>query len=357
MRLLHALALAVCASAMDAQAAPPAPREIREAIGRGVAFLEHEQLPYGEFPVDCQWLKRWYPADGTPFGTGTILYSLRVVEDRRVSAMEEKAIAFLLQEMESPGLWRYWSMRNPSYDKRVVPDFDDTSVIGLALLARAVPFPRDLDFLLHFRTPEKLFVTWMVSMKNLPLLEEMEKSEPMKTLSKYYPDNKPDCVVNAQVLAYFSHQGQTLPEVCDYLMEIIRQGTDPTAHSIYHHLSPYPFAYAVSKAYREGAVCLKPAVDPLTALLVTRQQEDGSWGNTLETALATNALLNVGYQGRAIDSAIAYLLTRQGSHGGWSREIYYSSVKQPIAYGSQALTTGFVLEALGKYLAKRATGQ
>ena len=321
---------------------------MHQAITQGVAYLQDEQLPSGEFPSYWAVQEGEWTVDSTPFTTGNIVYSLQFVQDERVPGMAQKAVAFLLGEMEGPGLWRYWSTHNARHDK-IIPDLDDTSVVGLALLVHGVSFPHDPNFLLRYRTPEKVFVTWLLPAGNTRLPANTEGDQLRKGLHEdYYPDNTPDGVVNAHLLAYFARQGRRLPEVCQFLIGLVEARADPATHSIYYP-SRYAFTNAVSKAYGEGASCLTEVVDPLIAWVVEGQQADGSWGGAVETALALNTLFNLGYEGDALNAGVTALLAQQRGDGSWSREKYYGSTKNPVAFGSQTLTTGFALEALAKH--------
>lgn len=331
------------------EAAQVETERIHQAIVQGIAYLQDEQLPSGEFPSYWAVTPGEWTVDSTPFTTANIVYSLQSVVDPRVPDMVHRAIGFLLDEMEGPGLWRYWSTHNARHDK-IVPDLDDTSIAGLALLVHGASFQRDLDFLLQHRTPEKLFVTWMLPNEGMPMSANLKDGQLRKGLSEdYYPDNTPDGVVNAHLLAYFARQGQALPEVCEFLIGLVKARADPATFSIYYP-SRYAFTNAVAKAYREGASCLTEVVDPLIAWVVEGQQADGSWGGAVETALAANTLLNLGHEGAALDAGITALLAQQRGDGSWPREKYYGSTKNPVAFGSQTLTTGFALETLGKYV-------
>src|SRR3989338_3235911 len=115
--LAGTLSLASCAGVDNARSASPSARQVREAVRRGVAFLEHEQLLSGEFPVFVRWEKRDRPRGGAPvwtydgsvWGTSQVLYSLQFVPQELVADLTTKAAAFVLGEMEAPGVWRYYT--------------------------------------------------------------------------------------------------------------------------------------------------------------------------------------------------------------------------------------------------------
>jgi hypothetical protein len=81
-----------------------------------------------------------------------------------------------------------------------------------------------------------------------------------------------------------------------------------------------------------------------------KQRIDGSFGNSLDTALAVNTLQNYNYSGFAIRPAISYLMNSQRSEGSWPREVFFISYAN--YYGSEELTTAIATEAISRYLAK-----
>jgi hypothetical protein len=114
------------------------------------------------------------------------------------------------------------------------------------------------------------------------------------------------------------------------------------------------FAHAFSRAYREGNVkCLEPGTGRLRDTIVSLQNQDGSWGDDLETAFGALTLLNLDYRGPALDRAIKALLARQSSEGGWALAPAYRGAVQPLNYGARALTTAVVIEVLAKYSAQQ----
>src|SRR3989338_2276468 len=214
------------------------------ALKQGVTFMINEQLPHGEFPV--WWFvtqqQKW-ELDSTPFGTAVILYSLRFVEDPRVVEIRHKAADFLLAEMEPQGLWRYWSTRNKRHDQ-IVPDVADTVLVGLSLLTNSVSFERDLAVLLRNRNQEGLFWSFLRPANEKPNQEALKQDPLMGVLLEHYVDESPDAVVNANALAYLARQGQSLPEVCAYLVRVAGEGSAVASRSTYYP-SPYAFSYAL----------------------------------------------------------------------------------------------------------------
>jgi hypothetical protein len=66
--------------------------------------------------ADCRY-------DSSPFVTSLVLYAMGSLQHPKVQEMTERGLDFLLSEMEGPGLWRYWSSRNPQHES-LQPDLD-----------------------------------------------------------------------------------------------------------------------------------------------------------------------------------------------------------------------------------------
>src|SRR5437667_8712410 len=82
------------------------------SIGRGLDFLSDRQAPSGEFTVYMSTdhaLEKDSVVDSSPFPTALIAYSLGFSNSPVAKAMIDRAIKFLLAEMEGRGLWRYWT--------------------------------------------------------------------------------------------------------------------------------------------------------------------------------------------------------------------------------------------------------
>ncbi len=375
--LAGALSLAPCARADDARSAPPDARQVQGAIRQGVNFLQHEQLPSGEFPMLVRWKKRDSPPqpdeahhggepvwthDSSSGGTSQVLYSLQFLPQDLAADLTTKAAAFLLGEMEAPGVWRYYTKHNPLHFK-FVPDMKDTSLSGLALLAHRVSFPHDLHALLRYRNPTGGFLTWMIRPEDIPSDAAVAKDGVLRIHRQFYLQDTSNCMTDVFALAYFAHHGEALPDLCAQLTQLALRGPDADATSPYYPISRHAFwlyefsaafPYGVAAAYREGAVCLRPGLEPLAARLHAGQYPDGSWGNASSTALGIAALLDVGESGPVIEHGVHALLAQQQPDGGWPMEdlerVEVEATHTLAVYGSRSVVTGLALEALGKYL-------
>jgi hypothetical protein len=106
------------ASSHIGRAAPPgspaAIRAAREAVARGLAFLESVQLRSGEFPVYASTdptLAEGCAADPSVFPTTLVAHSL--ADCAQAGPLRQRALAFLAAEMDPHGLWRHWTREHP----------------------------------------------------------------------------------------------------------------------------------------------------------------------------------------------------------------------------------------------------
>ena len=262
----------------------------------------------------------------TPFTVSQVVYSLSFCpDDPTAKTICSRAAGWLVRDRQEPGLWRYFG-RN---DKRP-PDADDTAMAMVALQREGYPLaPKTLDVLRADRNEAKLFNTWIGS-------GEVDSREP-------------DTVVNLNALLLFSLVHEQFDPVCAYLLkQIDNEGF--RGGSIYYP-SQWSFTYAFSRAYADGGViCLKPAVPKIRQRTLTLQQSDGGWGTDYETVLALLTLLNLGEKGDPVEKGLKLVMARQMDDGGWPMEAIYTGASRSFSYGSRAVATALIVEALAKYL-------
>lgn len=308
--------------------------QIRAAINRGLVFLAERQRETGEFPTyfwfgNNQAEKKYV---GTPFTASQLLHSLKFVDGGEVGhRIRERTIAYLLSQREPPGVWRYYGKEKAHL---LSPDVDDTAQAWAALFEHGLAVnPEALEILKVSRTEAGLFNTWI--------------GDPAEWIG--IDSRDVDLVVNLNVLFLFALVGQVPPEVCQY---IVMHTTSKAYHrGTVYYPSPLAYAYFLSRASADGgAACLSEAIPEVRSYVLAHQRPDGGWGDDLETALGVLTLLNTGGRGRAVQRGINALLARQGPDGGWALAPLYKGAVQLVYYGSRSLTTGFCLEALGKYL-------
>ncbi len=320
--------------------------KIDVAISKALNFLAHNQLPYGEFKTYLSTDERMADNcvfDSSPFVTALILYCISFLKEPKVKEITQKAVQFLVEEKEIPGLWRYWSSRNPKH-KKLPPDSDDTACIAYVLKQYYSPLlysfflGSNQKILLDNRNEQGLFYTWIVP--------------------SGHNNNWVDSVVNANVLFYLGECDET-KAVCDYLNNLVL--SDREKGSDHSYLSDLYLYYFMSRAYFQGALSLKEAEDAVCNKTISWLQEDGSFGDDLSSALAVGTLLNYQYEDDAtIDRAIQSLVERQQEDGAWSKIAMWTghfwtegageTGDWLVGYwGSEELTTAFCIEALAKY--------
>ncbi len=353
-RLLLTAGMAVAAAA--ACAAEPAQlrtgkRSVTSAIAEGVAFLEAAQRPSGEFPFDvchepamahCQ-------ANGHTAITSVVLHSLDFVHDKKIrpaiDAMATNGVAFVQAQMEPDGLWRPSPKSHPGYPMEAAA-IQDTCVNALTLERYGQPVAKTANRLLAELNPQGVFHNFVGAMAPRPPPGQDPLHPSTRELVALI-----DPTVNSSALHYLTLRGQSLPGVCAYLNQVVVEGLRPGYSAIYPSI--YPFAYMLSSAYEAGASCVAPSLPRLQELILSEQRPDGSWGGSLDTAFAAMALMIIGYRDQPLDRAMASLLAHQAQNGSWPRELIFLVPNSNWHYGSSALTTGFAVEALARFLKLR----
>jgi hypothetical protein len=333
---------------------------LESGIGRGLEFLRRSQLPSGEFKVymspDLD-LERDCHFDSSPFPTALIAYALGFADAAAAGDILDKALGFLLSEMEGPGLWRYWTKRHQSHTT-IPPDLDDTACASFVLRRHGVPFPPNLKLVLANRTRDGLFYTWVTArwpMPPLPSYWRVVLSQWLRPLKLYYffkvlepTRHDVDGVVNANVLFYVGEAAETRPVIA-YLIDVLRRGREDKCDGWY--ANRFMFYYAVSRNFHTGVEAFGEVRDESVERIVAAAGTDGSiGGGVLNTALAACALLYWRSSPPELERAVRFLLDEQRDDGSWPRaSLYYSGPKKLYGWGSEELVTGFCLETLLHY--------
>ncbi len=319
---------------------------IEAAIAAAIAFLRERQRPDGELP-----LLRWRddPARAWPepavFATALIACSLANVTG--AEDVRERALRFITSHMERHGVWRHWTPGHPKF-RHIPPDADDTSVASLALLRNGRPAPPNREVLLANRNARGLFFTWItprprwgrsLAWSAVALAQLRHPLANVLFLRRGVSRrNDVDAVVNANVLSYLGCSPATEPVVRD-LLQILREHRESACDKWYD--SPFSIWYFFSRALRTV-----PSAEG-GAMLVERVR-GAAPSNALERALAACTLLD---WNAPADEAIEAILREQQRSGAWaSAPLYHGG---PARWGSDALTTGFCIEALSRRLEKK----
>ncbi len=329
----------------------PGAAELEHSVSRAIDFLYHSQLPYGEFRTYAspdQEMGDKSRFDSSPFVTSLVLLCISHVTGPKAQEMTAKALGFLQEEMEGPGLWRYWSSRNERH-RLLPPDLDDTCCISFILKSNHVAVPPNRDVVLANRNSEGAFYTWVVPRSTAPSAEAADSGyevnpEALLTVVLSGAVDNIDCAVNANVLLYLG-EGEETKQAVDYLVDIVLEGKENGCSDFYpDRLS---FYYMLSRAYGHGVLSLESIAFPVTDRVKQRQVDDGSFGNELLSALATCTLLNFGRATAAVDKAVEYLVRAQREDGSWPRRAMF--LGPAPYYGSEELTTALCVEALARY--------
>jgi hypothetical protein len=310
---------------------------IRQAIERGVAFLESAQLPSGEIPIeisstpdmrgDCSRQPCVFPA----------ALAARVLAITPSAArVRSRALDFLQREMSPDGLWRHPSSELPEH--RDTPlDLDDTAIASTALAAAGRRFPDNRAVLLAHRDRSGLFRTWIVRWWRHPL-----RTARFFFWRRTAEVRDVDAVINANVVIYLGVCDETRPAI-QHLLAVLRANREMMSTLWYGSRFTvwYFLSHALHDIAPEAGEMIVPRLDataPITAL-------------ELALASSTSLLWN-----RVPD--VGPLIDAQLPSGAWPCTGFYHSGRRrdetqpkPPWWGSEALTTVFAVEALSRRMA------
>ena len=333
--------------------------DLEQAIAQGIDFLSAAQLPSGTFEIFCSphmLLEENCKPDYSTFQTAQTAYCLTFAKSAKAQEVIDKAIHFLLSEMQAGGVWRYSCSPNPDY---LPPDVDDTACISDLFRKHGISFPENTGVLLGNRVLDGLFYTWI-----LPRLTwNADKSYWRVALRQFLKlrqlvwffrvtecrPNDRDPVVNANVLYYLGERPETLP-IIRKLFQVLKDQTEETCDKYYG--SRFNFYYFLSRNYAAGIRALAPAGSTVVERIKSYARADGAIGDhVLHTAQAACALMDWQDRSDVLDEATRSILREKQTTGGWKIcPFYYSGQSKKLAWGSEELTTGFCLEALSRYL-------
>jgi hypothetical protein len=330
----------------------PDRKALERAIGGGIAFLHQAQLPYGEFrtyaspdpamEVDCRF-------DSSPFATSLILHAIGFLQHPRIPEMVEEGLDFLLSEVEGPGLWRFWSSRNPQHQS-LQPDLDDTCCVSHVLRQQGRAFPSNIAIVRGNRNKEGLFYTYVAPRPSTPpeLRQEIGRLVSPESLLRLLAADalhEVDCVVNANVVLYLG-KGKHTREAVEYLIDVVQHNQEAECGKYYP--DPLAFYYMLSRACFSGVTSLGKAREAIVDRIIATQSGHGAFGTALAAALAACSLINFDHWAFPLPATIAYIQRSQREDGSWRRDPLY--LGPAPYYGSEELTTALCVEALGRYV-------
>jgi len=333
--------------------------DAEDAARRGIAYLASVQGPDGEFPVLASTdptLATGATPDPSIFPTALVTRSLsfhpEAAEPRR------RGLAFLAREMDRHGLWRHWTRQHPHH-RQLPPDLDDTSCASLALAEAGESFPDNRALLLANRDPRGLFYTWLsprfgwTGRRHLAVTLRQLAHAPTLWLFFRRTSAAPrdvDAVVNANALLYLGRfPGEEA--VADFLAAAVEQDREADCDKWYDNR--FVLWYFLSRALAGRSA--------RGISLILAKLRSARPSNALEAALAACATLSCGE--RPDEAAIGGLLSLQRPDGAWPRGALYHGGRARLAgggfaephpdtprWGSEALTTGFCVEALSRWV-------
>jgi len=308
-------------------------------------------------------MQGWVLPIGLIFPTALISYSLQYMKDKPgVEEMLSKAATYLRYQIGRGATWNHFTELHPL--RRICPqDVDDTVCVSSFLLTRYPDFTREANSQLIYDNMNKdgLLYTWFTTRlrfnRNLLYwrIALTELKNPLKTFLFWRQTEATrhdiDAVVNANALLYLGDNQKT-QNIIQYLIKIILDKKEDDCDTWYRN--PYTVYYFFTRPYHAGITKLEPIKQPIIERIVASAQPDGRLGGCLlDTALGACALLNLQYDGPALQNAIDYIISKQGPTGGWERWLlYYGGPKKRAGYGCEEVTTGFCLEALQRFVTR-----
>jgi len=327
----------------------------RQAIARGLAFLEERQLPDGAFPVVCTTdptMVHGCVEDPSLFPTALVAHALSFCQ--AAAAMRVRAEDFLLAQMSSHGLWKHWTREHPQH-ALLPPDLDDTCCASRVLARGGRSLPPNRPILLANRSRIGLFYTWIIprlrwtglahARVTLPQLLRAPGLWAFFRATSASPGDI-DAAVNANALFYLGPvPGREA--IVRHLLDVLRDGREAQCDKWYEN--PFAIWYFFSRALADIA----PEAGPL----IRQRIEAATASNALEAALAISSLNYWRFE--APRPLLVFLLDSQLPSGAWPRGALYhggrkrrrdGSFADPHPdtprWGSEELTTALALEAL-----------
>ena len=304
----------------------------RESIRRGLAFLESTIDANGawhciRFNIANPDIPRHF--EKPPFVSALCVLALESCDEGRARAICASTRDYLAHTIEYPGLWRYY--------RHLPADLDSTALCSLAIGNHPWIFlGRNVPHVLANRDQEGRFTTWVLTD------DEPDVVSPFRL--------EADPVVNANVVAYLGDRPETTGAQ-RWLESLIAEG-DPAGLSKW-----YPDTVTIYYAMSRAMIRARPALDHLRPTMADRIRalgnDEGEFGNVLQTAQAVSALYNIG----SLESVDAKRLAErfmgsQREDGSWpellafgDQSLKWGAIGQ-IGHGSESLTSAFCIEAL-----------
>ncbi|MDH4330259.1 MAG: hypothetical protein OEV93_01785 [Candidatus Moranbacteria bacterium] len=221
--------------------------------------------------------------------------------------------------------------------------------------AKKTPYPEDLDdtfcvlaAVFEFN-PEIISDEVVVCAVSLLTFVEEKEGGPYRTwlvgqeAKREWKDI--DLAVNSNIAYFLSLQDVFLENMIDFVEKAI----DRKKFSSPYYSSIYSVLYFISRFYRGKKK------KELIGFILSKKEENFTWGNALDTSLACGTLMNLGVSLEEVKLSILKLISLQNKDGSWDAAPFViERVQNKIKYhsGSSALTTSFCVSAIDKFLSK-----
>jgi len=297
---------------------------IEQAIRRAEAFLYAQQEPNGDFPSrvcrtvngeGCRIHK------GSVFSTTFVLYSLQflpVTEKRR--RMLKKGHTFIDSKRQPGDLWRFCG---------TIIDYDLDDISCASYLLESLGYALENKKQIYDNRDENnIFKTWI--------------------RQKETDHNDIEGVVNANALLYLGENKETV-DACNWIVNAVKSGKEDDI------LTYYPDSavlfYTLSRAFfQKGLPCVEQAVPLLIVKISEKIPQYIEQHDFLNAALLLNALLNLGYDVKALKNYADFFVEHQAERGSWESSLFFMAVDLPKApssyFFSESVTTALTAEFL-----------
>lgn len=329
---------------------------VTEALERARRFLARAQLPSGELPVEATlYSAAGHPErttlDSSPFATAFAALGLCVDDAPETRMVLARAATFVESQREWPGVWRFWGRGSP-----LPPDLDSTSVCRTLLAHHDRP-QRSIDWLYRRnRDGTGRFRTWLTpgNIRTLHpvywllMIRELRPSRCYLVFRRTAAHRRDrDVVVNANIVTLLGDVPETHGAIA-WILETIRAGAEEQRDKWYH--AREALYLAIGRAYARGARRFGEVAETVAERVAERSTVQGEIpGDALRTAMGAAALLYFGRRDQAA-RAIAWLAESQESDGGWpAAPLHHGGPSRQSSWGSRAVTTALVIEALALY--------
>jgi hypothetical protein len=315
------------------------------SIARGIAFLARAQQADGGF-LNLFHYRDMPPIEvGNVFPAALIAHSLSFAPEGQ--AVAARALDFLAAEASPEGVWQHWSSGEP-HQFFLPPDVDDTACASAALRRGCRPVPGNEALLFANRNRRGLFYTWFTWRPRWsgwqhfrlvwPQRRHLAVLWPMFTRTTASIHNV-DAVVNANALFYLGERAETVA-IPPYLVDVLAADGEEECDTWYpsRFVVWYFFSRALAPARGEAA------------RLMRSKLEAAAPRSPLDMAAVQCARLD--WQMPADEAITALLEGSQLPSGAWPAEHLYRG--KDCYWGSEAVTTGFVVEALARARTARA---